>query len=97
MCNSNIFCKFAKEIKTILNQYSQNPKSRKGKENKMKTIRLYILGKHLYPTDTESAMILKEQFALDRIPGEKLWLWSPRIVKAGYKMAIYGDINDIEL
>lgn len=63
----------------------------------MKTIRLYILGDHLYPIDTESAIMLRNDFALDRIPGEKLWLWSPRIVKAGYKMAIYGDLNDIEL
>jgi hypothetical protein len=62
----------------------------------MATIRLQNINSHLYPTDSISAGIMEKDFGLGRIPADKLWLWSPRIVKKGHSMAITGDIDNID-
>lgn len=82
-------------LQVLKNRGGGNPSYKN--QRTMKTIRLQILGKNLYPIDSVSAKTLRDQFSLDRIPGNRFIEWSPKIVKAGYKMAIVGNINDIEL
>lgn len=62
----------------------------------MATIRLQNINGYLYPTDAVSADILEEDFSLGRIPCDKFWFHSPKIVKKGHKMAIEGDTEDID-
>lgn len=61
----------------------------------MNTIRLQNIQGYLYPADSVSAGKLEAEFFLDRIPCAKFWLWSPKIVKRGYSMAISGNTDDI--
>jgi len=63
----------------------------------MATIRLQIINGNLYPTDAVSKETLMEDFGIERIPGARFYYWSPKIIIKGHKMAITGDISDIDL
>ena len=59
------------------------------------TIRLQNINGYLYPTDCLSNGVLEDEFGLGRIPCDKFYFYSPKIIKKGHRMAIEGDIDDI--
>lgn len=61
-----------------------------------KHIQLQSIGGYLYPTSSTSAATLRNVFNTERIPGNKFYMWSARIVAAGYAMAITGELDDIK-
>ncbi len=61
-----------------------------------KHIQLQSIGGYLYPTSSTSASTLRNLFHIERIPGNKFYMWSARIVAAGYAMAITGELDNIE-
>lgn len=63
----------------------------------MATIRLQNINGNLFPTDAVSKETLTEDFGIERIPGARFFYWSAKIVRKGHKMAITGDISDIDL
>lgn len=63
----------------------------------MATIRLQNINGNLFPTDAVSKETLIADFGIERIPGARFFYWSPKIVRKGHKMAITGDISDIDL
>lgn len=54
----------------------------------MNTIRLLLIGEYLYPIDSWSRDTLVEETNHDRFKKDMLDLFSPRLVKKGYKLAI---------
>lgn len=58
----------------------------------LNTIQLQLISGYFYPIDAISRGVLENEFNLGRIPEDKIDVWSPKLVRMGYKLAI-SDYN----
>ena len=62
------------------------------RESSENTICLQLINGYFYPTNSISKDILYDSYNISRIPEDSFDIWSPKMVRDGYKLAV-NDYN----
>ncbi len=67
------------------------------KEDVSNTIYLQLINGYFYPTNSVSRDIMANRYNIGRIPENKFYMWSPKLVRDGYKLAIDGYNDNVNI